>query len=436
MNGGAGPGRRRAATEGPLVIRGGDVVTPEGVVRGDVVIEDGRVVAVVPGGHGGRSGAPHHRPVEAEGLLVLPGMVDAHVHFDEPGRVHWEGFDTGSAAAVAGGVTTVVDMPIDCDPPTVTAAAVGAKADAALAHSRVDVAMWGGLVPASVAHLGELLDAGVVGFKAFACPSGWAEFPPADAACLTAGLDVAAAAGVPVAVHCELAAEGHTVESEVAAVRWAAGLAAAAGARLHVVHASCAAAVDEARRWPTVTVETCPHYLLLDDRTAAEIGPRARCFPPIRSMADRLALWDRVLSGAVDTLASDHSPCPPERRVGPEAWGGIDGVGLTVPLLLGEARLPLERLVALTTAAARLLGLSGKGALAAGFDADVVLVDPAATWTVTEPALRTRHRAAPYTGMTVRGRVVATFVRGRLVFDGRDVGPPGGGRVLRRGRAG
>jgi allantoinase len=410
-----------------VIVRGGDVVAGGGVARRDVVVRDGSVAALVPAGAAPLDG----EVLDAGGLLVLPGMVDGHVHFDEPGRDGWEGFDTGSAAAVAGGVTTVVDMPIDCDPPTVSAAAVVAKAAAARARSRVDVAMWGGLVPASVGALGELLDAGVAGFKAFACPSGWDDFPAADRGTLAVGMAVAAAAGVPVAVHCELEHLGHTVESEVAAIRWAAGLARDAGARLHVVHASCADAVAEARRWPGVTVETCPHYLLLDD-TAGD--RRARCFPPVRATAERARLWVQLREGMVDAVASDHSPCPPEQRSGPSPWAGIDGVGMTLPLLLSSGRLPVAQVARLATAAARILRLPAKGAIAPGYDADLALVDPSATWTVTPATVRTRHGASPYLGMTVRGRVVVTVARGRVVYDGGGVVGTGGGQVIRPAR--
>jgi allantoinase len=407
-----------------VIVRGGDVVTPAGITTADIVVDGGRIAALVPAGTAPRD----NQTLDATGLLIFPGMVDCHVHFDEPGRTGWEGFDTGSAAAVAGGVTTVVDMPIDCDPPTITAAAVAAKAAAVAGSSRVDVAMWGGLVPSSVGALGEMLEAGVVGFKAFGCPSGWDDFPAADTATLAAGMAVAAAEGVPVAVHCELASQGHTVASEVAAVRWAAGLAHAAGARLHVVHCSAVEAVDEARRWPGVTVETCPHYLVLDDSSA---DPRARCFPPIRSAGNRDQLWERVAGGMVDCVASDHSPCPPELREGPEPWGGIDGVGMVLPLLLSSGRLAIEEIVSLTTAAARILRLPGKGAIAPGYDADLAIVDPGAAWTVTSDTVRTRHKASPYVGMTLKSRIVATVVRGRVVFDDGGVGAPGGGRMVR-----
>jgi allantoinase len=415
-----------------VVIRGGTVVTPTGEAQGDVVVgDDGRIAAVVDAGTASASGVV---TIDAGGLLVLPGMIDAHVHFDEPGRADWEGFDTGSAAAAAGGVTTVVDMPIDCDPPTVSAAAVFDKAAAIRRHSRVDVAMWGGLVPGSVGALDSMLDAGVIGFKAFACPSGWDDFPATDQATLATGFAFAASAGVPVAVHCELAEMGHTPDSEVAAVRWAAGLARQAGARLHVVHASAAAAVDEARRWPNVTVETCPHYLVLDSKEAVTIGPAARCSPPIRSAANREALWDRLLGGEVDCVASDHSPCPPALRQGSQPWSGIDGVGMVLPLLLSSGRLPLGDVVRVTTAAARILGLPGKGAIEPGYHADLTLVDQAATWSVSSSSLWSRHRGSPYIGRSLRGRVEMTLVRGRQVFSASEGPSPGAGGQVVTGR--
>jgi len=404
-----------------LVVRGG--VTPPRPDPVDVVIADGRISAVVAAGQGSAD-----RVIDVGGLLVLPGMIDAHVHFQEPGREAWEGFDTGSAAAAAGGVTVVVDMPIDSDPPTTSAALVAAKADAARRHSRIDVALWGGLVPESVAALGPMLDAGVVGFKAFACPSGWDEFPPVDEATLRAGFAVAARAGVPVAVHCELEALGRTVESEVEAVRWAARAATEEGGWLHVVHASSADAVAEARRWPAVTVETCAHYLLL----AEDSGPTGRCLPPVRDAAARAALWAQVAGGAVDWLTSDHSPCHPEVRA---TWAGIDGVGLTLPLLLSSERLPVADLVRMTTQAARDLRLPGKGAVAPGFDADLAIVDPSMRWQVGPGSMWSRHRLSPFAGSVLTGRVVLTLARGRVVYSDADGPcPPGGGAVLRPAR--
>lgn len=392
------------------------------------MVSAGRVVDVVAAGTASGSTV-----LDADGLLVLPGMVDAHVHLDEPGRTGWEGFDTGSAAAAAGGVTTVVDMPIDSDPPTVTASAVRAKVAAAVASSRVDVALWGGLVPGHLDQLVPMAREGVAGFKAFACPSGWDDFPPVDEDTLRNGAGVARSLGLPVAVHCELAALGHTIASEVAAVRWAAGIVTGAGARLHVVHASSAEGIDEARRWPGVTVETCAHYLVL----APGPDAAAHCFPPIRGAASREALWERVVVGAVDVMASDHSPCPPELRLADPPWAGVDEIGMTIPLLLSSGRVRVERIASMTTAAARLLDLPGKGAVAPGFDADLALVDPDEKWTPGPETLWTRHRCSPYAGRALKGRVVATMVRGRVVYTtDNGPGPAGGGRLVRPGSAG
>ncbi|MBV9665667.1 MAG: amidohydrolase family protein [Actinobacteria bacterium] len=411
-----------------VVVRGGVVVLAERAERLDVVAHDGVVVALTPPGTVDTVGV---EVVDADGLLVFPGAVDAHVHFDDPGRADWEGFDHGSAAAAAGGVTTVVDMPIDSDPPTVTADAVRAKAAAARERSRVDVALWAGLTPRSVGDLAAMVEAGAVGFKAFACPSGWDDFPPVDDASLAAGCAAAAAFDVPVAVHCEDRRLGSGPESEVASVRWAATIASAAGARLHVVHASACEAVDEARRWPGVTVETCPHYLVLTDGDVRAIGATARCAPPIRSAANREGLWARLRGGDIDWIASDHSPCPPALRRGAHPWAGISGVQLTLAVLL-DAGLDRVRIAGLLTAAAAALRLPGKGPISVGNDADFALVDPDASWGVEAKDLFDRHRASPFIGRALRGRVVRTLVRGRTVYDiDTGVVDPGGGRVVR-----
>jgi allantoinase len=399
-----------------FVVRGARVVLDDRIENLEVVVEGERIVALERPG----AAPAGWRAVDADGLVLMPGVVDAHVHFDDPGREWWEGFDTGSAAAAAGGVTTVVDMPIDSDPPTITVAAMRAKADAARARSRVDVALWAGLVPQSVGDLDAMAAAGAVGFKAFTCPTGWDEFPPVDAASLRAGCAIAAAHSVPVAVHCELAELGRGPDSEIAAVRFAAGIAAATGARMHLVHASAAGAVDEARRWPGVTVETCPHYLALNADDVDAIGARARCSPPIRDEKNREDLRVRLTSGAVDWVASDHSPCPPEARAGEQPWFGIAGVQLTLPVLL-DLGLDLVTVARLTTEAARSLRLEHKGGIAPGGDADLVLVDPGAAWEVTERRLLDRHRASPLVGRTLRGEVLRTWVRGECVYD-RDTG--------------
>ncbi len=412
-----------------LVVRGGEVVLADRVERLDVVAVDGQIVELVPPGTAERAGAT---VIDAGGLTVFPGAVDPHVHFDEPGRTDWEGFDSGSAAAAAGGVTTVVDMPIDSDPPTTTARLVGEKANAARRSSRVDVALWGGLVPSSTSHLDEMAEAGVVGFKAFGCPSGWDDFPAVDEPALIAGFAASARWHLPVALHAELAAYGHTVASERAAVAWAAPLAVAAGAHLHIVHASAIEAVREAVRNPGVTVETCPHYLLLTDADADRIGAEARCNPPIRDQANQDALWAAVRDGTIACIASDHSPCPTALKAGPDPWAGITGVDTLLPSLLSSGRLDHVMIATVLTAAARLLRLPGKGTIRAGADADLVLVDPAERWTVGPTTVHNRHRRSPFTGTELRGRVRQTIVRGRSVHDvDAGPGPAGGGRVVR-----
>lgn len=407
-----------------LVVRAGRV----GGVPRDVVVDRGVIVAVTEAGQGG----PARRSIEADGLDVLPGAVDAHVHFDAPGRHDWEGWATGSLAAAAGGVTTVVDMPIDSHPPTLTADAVRDKRAAATGTSLVDFAVWGGLVPRNAGALNPLLDAGVVGLKAFLCDSGWPEFPACTPEALDRGMRTAAAADVPVAVHCEdpdLFRQGgrdHPVASEVAAVATAGAAAARHGARLHVVHCSSSAAVEESMRWPGTTVETCPHYLALDDQAVARIGTDAHCCPPVRGESTRLEMLRAALDGSIDTIASDHSPCPPEEKEGDAPFAGVAGVQTTLSILLA-LDFPLRVLDRLRTAAAALCGLAGKGTLAVGGDADVALVDLAATWTVGPDTLRTRHRRSPFTGRVLPGVVRATLVRGEVVYeDGAPAGEPRG----------
>jgi allantoinase len=412
-----------------LVVRGGLVPRAGSSAPADVVVVDGVIAAVTTAGAGGRS----RRTIDATGLVVLAGAVDAHVHFDEPGRTEWEGWATGSLAAAAGGVTTVVDMPIDSHPPTIDAGSVRAKAESARASSLVDFALWGGLVPGNVDILDPLLSSGVVGLKAFMCDSGWAEFPACPPDVLARGMRAAARADVPVAVHCEdpsLLGPGdrdRPLAAEVAAVARAGATAAAQGARLHVVHCSSADAVIEAKLWPRATVETCPHYLTLTGGDEAQLGPDAVCSPPLRDEDARLRLWQAVHSGLVDTIASDHSPGPPAHQEGRAPFPGISGVQTTLSLLLTSAELSLRELSRLRTSAARLLGLHRKGVLAPGYDADLVLVDLDSTWVVGGDTLRTRQARSPFMGRTLRGVVVSTLVRGNVVFEsGRPMSDPQG----------
>jgi allantoinase len=405
------------------------------LVRGDehdIAADDGSIVAIGPDLEG-----PAREEIDARGLRVLPGVVDAHVHFNEPGRADWEGWATGTAALAAGGATACVEMPLNAHPPTVDGAAFDAKVAAASGVARVDFALWGGLVPGPLDRLDELAARGVVGFKAFMCDSGIEDFAAVDDDQLGAGLERAAALGLPVAVHAERPsklraprdgswqewAASRPPAAELAAIERALELAAQTGCSLHVVHVSIAegvAAVAAARsRGVDATCETCPHYLLLRDADMERLGTLAKCAPPLREDPD--ALWAAL--DAIDLIASDHSPCPPSMKAGgfDTAWGGIAGAQTTLALLLGEgAERGLDLMHLVTSGPARRFGLPGKGRLEVGADADLVLVE-FADHVLSE--LHDRHKANPFAGRTLHARVVRTLLRGRSGTHGRLIVP-------------
>jgi allantoinase len=399
-----------------LVIRGATVALPGALeVRADVAIE-GEAIAAIGEDLSGRE------EVDARGLHLLPGALDAHVHFNEPGRTDWEGWATGSRALLAGGATACVEMPLNAHPPTLDGPAFDAKVEAASASSVVDFALWGGLTPLNLDRLEELAERGVVGFKAFMCDSGIEDFPAADDGTLHAGMAKAAELGLPVAVHAERPArlrapEGadwrawgasRPVEAELEAIETALALARDSGCSLHVVHVSTAAGVELVAGAGDATCETCPHYLTLSEDDLETLGTRAKCAPPLRPAAEREALWRRLEAGRIAFVASDHSPCPPELKEADfvAAWGGIAGAQATLGLLL--ERLPPEQVAALTaTNPAARFGLP-KGRLEPGADADLVLVDLGAR---EVPELQDRHKLSPYAGRPLP-RIVRTWVRG------------------------
>lgn len=427
-----------------LVIKGGWVATPDGLQAAEIGVSGGRIAAIAPT----LSGSAREELV-AEGDLILPGVFDAHVHFNEPGRTEWEGFATGSDAAAAGGVTTVCDMPLNSLPSLLTPKQFHEKKAAAKARSQVKVGLWGGLTPDNLDQLEALHACGVMGFKAFMSASGIADFRRVDPESLGEGMEIVAKLpGMRVAVHAEdetltarLAVEakaaGRTdwrafvesrpIEAELRAIREALLLAEQTGCPLHIVHVSSAeglALVAEAKaRGVTVTAETCPHYLFLVADDLENLGALAKCAPPLRSASEQAALWEALMRGEVDTVGSDHSPCPPEmKRTGTfaEAWGGISGVQHTLPLMLdgflarGGSVAKVMRL--LSTNPARLFGWEGqRGLLEVGEAADFCVVAPSPLM-ITRASLRDRHRHSPYVGREVSHRVRSTWVDGRCVF--------------------
>ncbi|PIG98449.1 allantoinase [Deinococcus sp. UR1] len=425
-----------------LLIRGGTLVTPHGPLQADLGVQDGQIVSLALDVF-----APARTEIDARGLHVFPGVVDAHVHLNEPGRTHWEGFDTGTQALAAGGATSLLDMPLNSSPPLLNRAAFDAKRAAGEAHARLDFGLWGGLTPLNLGELDDLADCGVIGFKAFMSHSGLDEFPAADDATLFDGMRAARRLGLIVATHAE--SDGFTrtlsqvarahgrlgvrdyLESrppvtEAEAVGRAILFAEETGAALHLVHLSTARGVTlaaEARaRGVDVTAETCPHYLHWTGEDVERLGALLKCAPPIRDAGTREALWAALKAGQIDTVGSDHSPAPHELKTGDDffaIWGGISGAQSTLNVLLDggyRARgVPLELIAAVSALnPARRFRLGGKGALEVGLDADFALVDLNETFQLTD--LFDRHQGNPYRGQTFQGRVQATYLRGQPVF--------------------
>jgi allantoinase len=434
-----------------LVIRDALVVGPRGPERMAIGIEDGKVAALSPEPEGST-----RETVDAAGLHAFPGVVDAHVHFNDPGRADWEGVQTGSSALAAGGGTCFIDMPLNSSPPTLDRASFEAKLSAFRGKARTDFALWGGLTPDNLDGMEELAECGVVGFKAFMSASGIEDFRSCDDETLFRGMQTAARLGLPVAVHAEndgmtraLAAEargaGRTgarnyldsrpVSAEAEAVSRALIFAAETGCALHIVHTSSSRGVELVRRAVEArlcdaTCETCPHYLLLSEEDVLRLGAPAKCAPPLRAVQEREQLLAEVVAGRVDTIGSDHSPSPPEMKRSPDffrVWGGIAGIQTTLRVLLTLDLSP--RLIAglASENPARRFRLPGKGAIRVGADADISLVDLSGESVLRAEELLSRHRLTPYVGRRLRGEVKRTFVRGLTVFrDGAVTGEPVG----------
>lgn len=452
-------------SERSLVIRSTRLVTDDGTTPGTLHVDAGRITRVstlddVPA---------NSECVDAGDLVVMSGLVDTHVHLDEPGRAEWEGFDTGTRAAAAGGVTTIVDMPLNSLPATTTVEALHAKRRAADGRCWVDVGFWGGVVPGNADTLAPLFHAGALGFKCFLVPSGVDDFPCVTERDLREALPILAKLAATLLVHAELPdpIERATAElgaadpahyasylasrpddAEVEAVELMAHLAAQTGARVHIVHLSSARSIpiiERARRSGVkMTGETCPHYLYF----AADDVPRGatayKCAPPIRSNADREALWRALDRGLIDQVVSDHAPSLPSMKCFEsgnflKAWGGISSLQLGLPIVWTRARdrgWSFRDLSARMSAApADLAGLAGrKGRLAHGHDADVVVWNPEEEFVVEAGRLYHRHPVTPYDGKRLAGRVEMTFLRGIRIYDRGSFGSGPAGSLLERAR--
>jgi allantoinase len=363
--------------------------------------------------------------------FLLPGWIDSHVHFNEPGRTEWEGLTTGSRALAAGGGTTFFDMPLNSSPPVLNAVSFEAKRALAEEKSCLDFALWGGLTPDSLDHLEAMAELGAIGYKAFMCPSGLDEFAHAEAATLKAGMKKAVALGLPVAVHAEInpttRPTGHDmaawltsrpIQLELDAIAIALELAGETGCALHIVHVSNPEGIDlintAKKQGVNVTVETCPHYLLLTDADAIRIGAPAKCAPPLRSIETVEALRQKIRGGEIDTIGSDHSPASPDLKQGDDffaIWGGIAGIQHGLPLLLDHELAPAALI---SSNVAQRFRLANKGGFIVGHDADFSLVTPT-PHTLTASALLTRHSISPYLGLTAQHQVIATYLRGQRV---------------------
>ncbi|MBB6344084.1 allantoinase AllB [Nonomuraea muscovyensis] len=430
------PGPAGPGTAGfDLVVRSRRTVTPDGERAAAVAVSGGRIAAL----HDYAAPLAAAEDVDLRDLALLPGLVDTHVHVNEPGRAHWEGFATATRAAAAGGVTTIVDMPLNSLPPTVDVPALDAKLRAAGGQCHVDVGFWGGAVPGNVKDLRPLHDRGVFGFKCFLSPSGVEEFPPLRPPEVRRAMEEIAAFDGLLIVHAEdpalLGEPGgptyrHFLDSrpgaaERRAVERVIGLARETGARTHILHVSsadcleplAAAQADGVR----LSAETCPHYLTLTAEEVPESDTSFKCCPPIRSAANRDLLWDGLARGVLSCVVSDHSPSTPDLKV-PDfaaAWGGVASLQLGLAAVWTEASRRGHGLAAvarwMAAGPAALARVPGKGAIVPGADADLVAFDPGATVSVDARRLHHRNPVTPYHGRTLRGAVLTTWLRGRPV---------------------
>ncbi|HKI00749.1 MAG TPA: allantoinase AllB [Thermoanaerobaculia bacterium] len=447
-----------------IILRSQRVMTPDGLRPAMVYVRQGKIERVTP-----MEEAPSGSPViDCGESILMPGIVDTHVHVNEPGRTEWEGFATATRSAAAGGVTTVIDMPLNSVPATTTREALRVKIEASRGKTYVDVGFWGGVVPGNASELAGLLAEGALGFKAFLVPSGVDEFQHVEEADLREAMPVLARLGAVLLAHAELPGPidaaaavwtgGNPAEydrylrsrpdaSEAEAVELLVRLCRETGCRVHIVHVSSAEVLPVLRRAREeglpITAETCPHYLTFAAEEIPDGAVAFKCAPPIRSRENRERLWEALREGLIDLVATDHSPCPPEMKMIESgdfrgAWGGISSLQLSLAAIWTGARVrgfTVEDLAAWMCAGpARLAGLEGrKGAIAPGHDADLVIWDPEASFEVDAGRLHHRHKLTPYAGRTLYGVVRQTLLRGETIYKNEELTEAPLGRLLTQG---
>jgi allantoinase len=450
-----------------LVVRGQRVITPQGECPAAIHIRAGKIQRVTPF----QEVPPTSSLYEARDLVVMPGLVDTHVHINEPGRTEWEGFSAATHAAAAGGITSLIEMPLNSIPATTTLAGFQKKLAATTGKLWVDTGFWGGVVPGNVAELRALWEAGCFGFKCFLVDSGVPEFRSVSERDLQEALPILAELHAPLLVHAELTGpieqaarqladsasgrqyrawlESRPRASENEAIELLLRLAAEYGVRVHIVHLSSSDAIRHIQQAKAaglqVTIETCPHYLTFVSEEIPDGATEFKCAPPIRERENRELLWNGLRDGVFDLLATDHSPCPPEMKKRDkgdflDCWGGISSLQLSLPIVWTEARkrgVSLQRMIQLLCEGpARLAGLAQKkGSIAAGHDADLVVWNPDEAFHVLPEELHHRHKLTPYAGRDLLGIVEATFMRGEKIYASGHFGAAPKGTVLLRGKA-
>jgi allantoinase len=432
------------------------IVTPHGLRSGAILVEDGVVRDIVES---------HQIPSEyqiddIDDLVVMPGLVDTHVHINEPGRTEWEGFEAATKAAAAGGITTLVDMPLNSSPVTTTLAAFRSKLSASEGKLWVDCGFYGGVIPGNAQHIQPLIDAGVFGFKAFLIHSGIDEFPNVTESNLKRSMPIVAKNDLPLLVHCELTSIPQSVirspksyrsflasrprQWEHNAIELMIRLCKEYNCRTHIVHLSSADEIPvlmmARNEGLPVTVETCPHYLYFVAEEIPDDDTRFKCAPPIREGENRERLWDGLRNGDIDFIVSDHSPSTPDLKcLGSgdfaKAWGGIASLQFGLSIVWTEARkrgFAIEDITRwMCTKPAEFVGLGRKkGAIAPGYDADIVVWNPDASFVVEQSMIYHRHKLTPYEGRTLHGVVQRTYLRGEMVYDGKTLASHPRGNVL------